>query len=143
VKFDVIGEPVDNESTRALAIAVRYQFQYWALSLVAARPEAKHEKKGANSGVDGVIYILEGKGAVRPIMIQVKSGHVTAAQMPRTRAFALFADALWTKPDGCFADLCLTEQSRPLDRVSNDRGLDAQKSRKPEAEIDPMFRILI
>ncbi len=81
VTFDVVGEPVDNESARVLAAADRYQFQYWALSLLAARPEAKDEKKGADRGIDGVIDILEGKGAARPIIIQVKSGHVTTSQI--------------------------------------------------------------
>jgi site-specific DNA-methyltransferase (adenine-specific) len=64
-----------------LAAADRHQFQFWALSLVAARPLAKDEKKGADGGIDGVIFLSEGKGAARPIVIQVKSGHVTAAQI--------------------------------------------------------------
>lgn len=107
VAFDVVGEPVDNESARALAAADRYQFQYWALSLVAARPEAKDEKKGADRGIDGVIYLLEGRGAVRPIIIQVKSGHVSAPQirdlvgvMEREKAaMGLFISLdPWTKP---------------------------------------------
>ena len=76
VSYDVHGEPVDTESARALAQQDRYQFQYWALSLIQARPEPKDEKKGADRGIDGVIYLLEGKGAARPVIIQVKSGNV-------------------------------------------------------------------
>lgn len=79
VKFDVHGEPRDVESARALALQDRYQFQYWALSLVHARPEEKDQKKGADTGIDGRIYLLEGKGKARPIIIQVKSGNVSAA----------------------------------------------------------------
>lgn len=76
VDFEVQGEPVDTESARALADEDRFQFQYWALSLVEARPDEKDEKKGADRGIDGVIYLLEGKGTARPVIIQVKSGNV-------------------------------------------------------------------
>ena len=36
--FDVVGEPVDLGGARALALQDRFQFEYWALSLVGARP---------------------------------------------------------------------------------------------------------
>ena len=55
VKYEVIGEPKDAESARALAVQDRYQFQWWALSLIRARPY-QGKKKGADEGVDGVIY---------------------------------------------------------------------------------------
>jgi site-specific DNA-methyltransferase (adenine-specific) len=80
VKYEVIGEPVDVESARALAQQDRYQFQWWALSLVKARP-VQEKKKGADEGVDGVIYFqdieLPKKDIVRKIVVQVKSGKVS------------------------------------------------------------------
>jgi len=80
VEYKVIGEPVDVSSARALAKQDRYQFQWWALSLVKARP-VQEKKKGADEGVDGVIYFQDidppKKDVVRKIVVQVKSGKVS------------------------------------------------------------------
>jgi site-specific DNA-methyltransferase (adenine-specific) len=81
VTYEVVGEPVDVESARALAARDRYQFQFWALSLLAARPEPKDEKRGRDRGIDGVIHIIEGKGEARAIVVQVKSGHVSSSHI--------------------------------------------------------------
>jgi site-specific DNA-methyltransferase (adenine-specific) len=76
IDADVIGEPVDLASARALAHEDRYQFQWWALSLIKARPLGE-KKKGADKGIDGVIHFIDDpSGAVRRVVVQVKSGHV-------------------------------------------------------------------
>ena len=36
--YEVVGEPVDVGSARALAAQDRFQFQYWAMSLLEAMP---------------------------------------------------------------------------------------------------------
>ncbi len=79
----VIGEPVDLAGARALAGEAtdgRYQFQWWALSLVDARPIGEHRKKGADKGIDGVITFAERDGMQR-VLVSVKSGHVTSAHV--------------------------------------------------------------
>ncbi len=82
VKYEIIGEPKDGASARALAIQDRYQFQWWALSLIRARPY-QEKKKGADEGVDGVIYYQDvdpdntKKALTRKIVVQVKSGKVS------------------------------------------------------------------
>jgi len=80
-EFQVIGEPTDLSGARALAKGDPYQFQFWALSLVKkARP--LEEKKGADKGVDGRIYFHDEKRAkTKQIIIQVKSGHISPAQI--------------------------------------------------------------
>ncbi len=78
-KYKVIGEPRDLESARALAEADKYQFRYWALGLVAARPA--EQKKGADQGIDGRLYLTESNGQTQTIIISVKGGHVTASQV--------------------------------------------------------------
>jgi len=76
IDADVIGEPVDLSSAKALANQDRYQFQWWALSLIKARPLGE-KKKGADKGIDGVIHFIDDpSGAVRRVVVQVKSGHV-------------------------------------------------------------------
>jgi hypothetical protein len=76
IKFEVIGEPNDLAGARALANQDRYQFQYWALGLIKARPLGE-KKKGADKGIDGVIqFIDDATGKPKRSIIQVKSGRV-------------------------------------------------------------------
>ena len=77
----VIGEPVDVAGAHALAAQDRYQFQWWALSLVNALPVGDERKKGADTGIDGVIGFVEEKGKAARVIVSVKSGHVTASQV--------------------------------------------------------------
>lgn len=75
--YEVLGDPKDVASARALAVVDRYQFQWWALGLVGARPAQDKKKKGADSGIDGIIsFVDDTSGAVKKIVVQVKSGHV-------------------------------------------------------------------
>jgi len=80
-KYEVIGEPVDVSGARTLAEADKYQFQYWALGLVGARPAER--KKGADKGIDGKLYFHdEGtSGKTKTIVISVKAGHVGVAHI--------------------------------------------------------------
>ena len=72
--YQVIGEPQDVQSARALARQNRYQFEWWALGLVDARP-AHDKKKGADKGIDGYIYFFDDDtDEAKSIVIQVKSG---------------------------------------------------------------------
>ena len=60
-EYDVIGSPADVESARALAVEGgsdgRYQFEYWALGLVEARP-AGDRKRGAGRGYRRLYQLL-------------------------------------------------------------------------------------
>jgi DNA modification methylase len=79
----VIGQPTEVEGARMLAaqsLEGRYEFQYWALSLVDAQPVGGR-KKGADSGIDGRITFTDAGGEVRPVLVSVKSGHVNVAQV--------------------------------------------------------------
>ncbi len=82
VKFEVEGEPEDVGSARMLADTDRYQFQWWASSLVNAQPVDGKEKKGADRGIDGVIrFVDDAPGKIKRVLVQVKSGHVNSATM--------------------------------------------------------------
>ncbi len=78
VKYRVVGEPVSLPDARTLAQDNRYQFQWWALGLVGARPV--EQKKGADKGVDGRLYFHDeadtAKAKTKQIVISVKSGKV-------------------------------------------------------------------
>ena len=79
-EYDVVGVPQDIESARALATESghdgRYQFEYWALGLVDARP-GNNRRRGADAGVDGYInFFDDNSGKAKTVLVQVKSGHV-------------------------------------------------------------------
>ncbi len=74
--YEVIGEPVSLPDAAALAASEPYQFQWWALGLVGARPV--EQKKGADKGIDGRIYFHEGPGETKQIILSVKAGKLHA-----------------------------------------------------------------
>ncbi len=82
----VIGEPKDLASAAQLAQESRHQFEWWALSLIRAQPinpgdsSGKKGKKGADRGIDGqIVFIDDSSGKPKRILVQVKSGHVSAS----------------------------------------------------------------
>lgn len=75
-KYEVIGEPVSLPDAAKLAADDPYQFQWWALGLVGARPV--EQKKGADKGIDGRIYFHEGPGQTKQIILSVKAGKLHA-----------------------------------------------------------------
>ena len=78
--YDVIGEPVSLPDAEELAKNDPYQFQWWALGLVSARPT--DQRKGADRGIDGRLYFHDDKsGKTKQIIFSVKAGHVNVSQM--------------------------------------------------------------
>jgi len=74
--YQVIGEPEDLAGARELASQNRYQFQWWSLSMINARPYGD-KKKGADSGIDGFLYFQDEHDKVKKAIVSVKSGRVT------------------------------------------------------------------
>jgi site-specific DNA-methyltransferase (adenine-specific) len=73
IKYEVHGTPKDLDGARDLAARNKYQFQWWAVSLVNAIPFGG-KKKGADTGIDGVVYFKpEGKTTEKAI-VSVKGG---------------------------------------------------------------------
>ncbi|MBE7555215.1 MAG: site-specific DNA-methyltransferase [Anaerolineales bacterium] len=79
--FGIYGTPRDLEGARDLALRDKYQFQWWACSLVNAQPY-QGKKKGADSGIDGLIFFQdELKGAAKKIVVSVKGGETVTRTM--------------------------------------------------------------
>ncbi|MGA2241545.1 MAG: DNA methyltransferase [Verrucomicrobiota bacterium] len=74
IEIITVGEPVTPADASKLADEDKFQFQWWALGLVNARPI--EQKKGADHGIDGKIYFRDDPKAAKPeqIIIQVKGG---------------------------------------------------------------------
>lgn len=78
--YDVIGEPTDYAGAAELAASDKYQFQWWALGQVGARPA--DQKKGADHGIDGRLYFHDDQsGQSRQIVFSVKAGGVSVPQV--------------------------------------------------------------
>lgn len=82
ITFDVHGTPKDIGGAQNLALRDKYQFQWWACSLVNAQPY-QGKKKGADSGIDGLIFFQDEKGEAKKIIISVKGGENVGAAMVR------------------------------------------------------------
>jgi site-specific DNA-methyltransferase (adenine-specific) len=95
VQFEERGQPTDFGSAKELASLDKWQFQQWALSLIDARPRTEGEGKGADRGVDGMLYFYEfeetdtkiskpsekRESIRRKILVQVKGGGVNRADV--------------------------------------------------------------
>ena len=76
LQFEEKGQPTDFHSAQRLAELDKFQFQHWALSLIDARPLKEGGGKGADRGVDGLLYFYESKDERRKLIVQVKGGGV-------------------------------------------------------------------
>lgn len=85
IAFDVHGTPKDLDGAKALADADKYQFQWWAVSLVNAVPYGG-KKKGADSGIDGHIYFKPDGKVTEKAIVSVKGGENVNVAMVRDLA---------------------------------------------------------
>jgi len=79
--YEVIGEPTSVPGARMLAEQDPYQFQWWALGLVGARPV--EQKKGPDKGIDGRLYFHDDPNTrkTKQIIFSVKSGKTKLAHV--------------------------------------------------------------
>ena len=73
IAYEIHGTPKDLGGAQALADADKYQFQWWAVSLVDAVPWGG-KKKGADSGIDGVVYFKPDGKTTEKAIVSVKGG---------------------------------------------------------------------
>jgi len=114
-EYKVIGEPVSLPDAVKLAADDPYQFQWWALGLVGARPV--DEKKGRDHGIDGRIYFHEGAGSkTKQIILSVKAGHVSVSHLRDLRG------VLDREKAEMGALLCLEEPTGPMRKEAASAG---------------------
>ena len=82
IEFETEGTPKDLDSARNLAERDKYQFQWWACSLVNAQP-FQDKKKGADGGIDGLIYFQDDATGAKKIVVSVKGGRNVSVAMIR------------------------------------------------------------
>ena len=130
VAFEVHGVPKDASGAADLAKRDKYQFQWWAVSLVDAIPFAG-KKKGADGGIDGLIYFKpDGKTTERAI-VSVKGGDTVSVAMVRDLKGVLDREKA---PMGIF--LSLMEPTKPMVAEAAAAGLyETEYGRFPRLQI--------
>ena len=114
--YEVIGEPTDYAGAAALAAEDKYQFQWWALGQVGARPA--YQKKGADRGIDGRLYFHDDDtGQSKQIVFSVKAGGVT---VPQVRDLV---GVLGREKAEMGVFLCFEEPTKPMIREAAEAGL--------------------
>jgi site-specific DNA-methyltransferase (adenine-specific) len=88
VQFTVHGVPQDIDGARALAEKDKYQFQWWAVSLIHAIPYGG-KKKGADGGIDGLIFFRPDGKATEKAVVSVKGGNNVNVSMIRDFAHVI------------------------------------------------------
>jgi site-specific DNA-methyltransferase (adenine-specific) len=82
IAFEVHGTPKDLASAEDLALRDKYQFQWWAVSMVDALPFGG-KKKGADGGIDGIIYFKPDGKRTEKALVSVKGGGNVSVNMIR------------------------------------------------------------
>ncbi|MDD9954865.1 MAG: DNA methyltransferase [Anaerolineaceae bacterium] len=142
VDYEVIGEPTTLQDARQLALDDRYQFQFWALSLVQAQPLNNERKKGADRGIDGVLGFVDGSGRRqrrRRVLAQVKSGGVSSSDIRDLRGTVEREDAAM----GVF--ITLAEPTGPMQREAVSAGFfepESWSGRYPRLQILTIEQLL-
>ncbi|MBW6531686.1 DNA methyltransferase [Sphingomonas citri] len=90
-RFTVEGTPRDLASAEDLARRDRYQFQWWVVFLIGAMPHGGR-RKGADGGVDGLLYCRPDGRTVERALVSVKSGEQVGVAMVRELHAAMVRD---------------------------------------------------
>ncbi len=78
--YEVKGRPEDLGAAHDLANRDKYEFQWWANWLIGVQNYREH-KKGADKGIDGIIYFRNGPWGVGSIIVSVKGGQNIGPEM--------------------------------------------------------------
>jgi SAM-dependent methyltransferase len=139
ITFEVYGTPKDTEGAKKLAELDKYQFQWWACSLVNAQPW-QGKKKGADAGIDGVIYFQDDTGPPKKIVVSVKGGGNIGVPMVRDLAHVVAREKAEI---GLF--VTLTEPTKPMKTEATKEGFytsPATGAKFPKIQILTIERLL-
>jgi site-specific DNA-methyltransferase (adenine-specific) len=82
IQFEVHGTPKTLQDALDLAQRDKYQFQWWAVTLIDAQPYGG-KKKGADRGIDGLLYFKTDKKTTERAIVSVKGGEHVGVGMVR------------------------------------------------------------
>lgn len=130
ITYVVHGTPKDLDGAKALAAADKYEFQWWAVSLVDAMPY-QGKKKGADEGIDGIIYCRPDGKKIERVIVSVKGGKNINVAMIRDLKGVLEREKA---PLGLF--ITLTPPTKPMVKEAAAAGvLDTPWGKIPRIQI--------
>lgn len=115
IVFEVHGTPSDLDGARDLAVRDKYQFQWWAVSLIEAQPYGG-KRKGADGGIDGLIYFRSDTKTTERAIVSVKGGGVNVSMVRDLKGVLDREKA----PIGVF--LTLEPPTRPMEKEAASAG---------------------
>lgn len=81
IRYIVHGSPQDAAGAAALAEADKHQFQLWAVSRIDGAQPFKGGKKGADGGIDGLVYFKPDGKMIERAIVSVKGGGTVGVGM--------------------------------------------------------------
>lgn len=108
ISFETHGVPKDLAGARALAEKDKHEFEKWAITLIPDAQPFRGGRKGADTGIDGIVYLRTGKSRTDKAIVEVKGGGVSVDQVHKLKSVIERENAII----GLF--LTLREPTRPM-----------------------------
>ena len=86
ISFETVGVPRDFDAASDLADRDKHEFEKWAIALIPDAQPFRGGRKGADTGIDGVVYLRTGKGQTDKAIIEVKGGGVSVDQIHKLKS---------------------------------------------------------
>jgi site-specific DNA-methyltransferase (adenine-specific) len=106
--YKVAGRPENVSEARNLAARDPYEFQWWANWLIGVQNYLE-KKKGADKGIDGIIYFRNGPRGIGRVIVSVKSGEHVSPEM-----VAALAGTVQREEAELGVFVCLSEPTRRM-----------------------------
>ena len=107
-EFATYGIPKSVDAARDLAARDKHEFEKWAVALVPDARPFRGGRKGADTGIDGIVYLRTGKNRTDKAIVEVKGGGVSVDQIHKLKSVVEREKAL----TGIF--ITLKEPTRPM-----------------------------
>jgi len=91
IELAVEGTPRDLAAAEDLATRDKYQFQWWVVAVLDAMPFGG-KKKGADGGIDGILYFRPEGRKIEKALVSVKGGTHVGVSMIRDLHSAMMRD---------------------------------------------------
>lgn len=117
IEYKIIGEPKDLAGAKALAEQSKYQFQWWAVSLIHGGKPYGEKKKGADTGIDGYLYFMDEKDKPKKGIISVKGGENISVSMIRDLGHVIDREKAEV---GIF--ITLYPPTKPMEKEATEKG---------------------
>lgn len=85
-KFEIFGVPRSLDAAKDLAERDKHEFEKWAISLIPDAQPFRGGKKGADTGIDGIVYLKTGKSKTDKAIVEVKGGGVSVDQIHKLKS---------------------------------------------------------